>query len=73
MGAQATAALPSFSKDGRRLAFRSRVSSETWLVPDEIFAESVEELRLWVEGEYGDLDQPREDQVKFSIDVAQFA
>jgi Tol biopolymer transport system component len=27
MGAHATAALPSFSKDGRRLAFRSRVSS----------------------------------------------
>jgi Tol biopolymer transport system component len=27
MGAQATAALPSFSRDGRRMAFRSRVSS----------------------------------------------
>lgn len=52
--------------------FRSRASSETWLVPDEIHAESVEELGRWVEGEYGDLDQPREDQVRFAIDAARF-
>ena len=50
----------------------SRVSSETWNIPDPVFAASLEELRTWVDREYGDLDQQREDEVRFVIDVARF-
>jgi hypothetical protein len=32
----------------------------------------MKELRTWVEGEYGDLEGPREDEVRFAIDIARF-
>lgn len=52
--------------------FSSRVYSDSWNIPDEVYRASLEELRAWVEHEYGDLDRPREDQVRFVIDVARF-
>lgn len=52
--------------------FASRVSSNTWEVPDHVFDSSLKELRAWVEREAGDLDQPRSDEVRFVIDVAHF-
>lgn len=52
--------------------FNSRVYSDAWNIPDEIFSSSLEDLRVWVAREYGDLDQPREEQVRFVIDVARF-
>lgn len=52
--------------------FESRVSSDAWEVPDPIFDASLKELRAWVEGEYSDLDEPREEEVRFSIDVVNF-
>ena len=50
----------------------SRSFSDAWDVPDDHHAAIVEELRAWVEQEYGDLDQPREDPVRFMIDVIRF-
>lgn len=52
--------------------FASRVNSDTWDVPDDVFEASMQELRAWVENEYGDLDQPLEDEVRFVIDVVRF-
>lgn len=53
--------------------FESRIYSDSWDIPDEIFGASLEELRTWLDDEYGDLDQPREDEVRFAIDVARFS
>jgi ubiquinone/menaquinone biosynthesis C-methylase UbiE len=52
--------------------FASRVSSDTWDIPDAAFDASLRELRAWVEKEYGDLDRPYEDEVRFAIDIARF-
>ena len=52
--------------------FAGRVCSDAWDIPEDIFEASVKELRAWVEREYGDLDQPRADEVRFVIDVARF-
>ena len=52
--------------------FSSRIYSDSWEIPDDIFDASMKELRAWVEHEYGDFDQPREDEVRFAIDVARF-
>jgi ubiquinone/menaquinone biosynthesis C-methylase UbiE len=52
--------------------FASRISSETWDVPDALFEESMKELRAWVTAEYGNLDQEIKDEVRFLIDVARF-
>jgi ubiquinone/menaquinone biosynthesis C-methylase UbiE len=52
--------------------FESRIYSDSWEVPDAIFDASLKELRTWVDNEYGDLDQTREDEVRFAIDVARF-
>jgi SAM-dependent methyltransferase len=53
--------------------FAARVYSDSWEIPDAVFDASLNELGTWVEGEYGDLDEPREDEVRFSIDVARFS
>jgi SAM-dependent methyltransferase len=53
--------------------FASRIYSDSWEIPDPIFEASIDELRTWVLHEFSDLDQPREDEVRFSIDVARFA
>ena len=52
--------------------YAGRVFSDTWSVPEEIFQESLVEIRNWVDQEYGDLDQEREDTVRFVFDVASF-
>lgn len=52
--------------------FSSRVYSETWDLPDDIFDASMKELRAWALREFGNLDQQLEDQVRFVINVARF-
>ena len=52
--------------------FASRTYSETWDIPDDIFDASMDEVRTWAEGEYGDLDKALEDQLRFAIDVVRF-
>ena len=52
--------------------FASRTSSDSWEVPDDVFEASMKELRAWTEAEFGDLDRPREDEVRFTIDIARF-
>ena len=52
--------------------FGSRIYSDSWEIPNPVFDASIQELRAWVENEYVDLDQPREDEVRFSIDIARF-
>lgn len=52
--------------------FASRQSSDTWDIPDDIFDASLKELRAWVEGEFKDLDQEIENEVRFVIDVVRF-
>ena len=52
--------------------FESRVSSETWDLPDAIFGGSMKELRAWAVAEYGNLDKELEDHVRFLIEVARF-
>lgn len=50
----------------------ARVSSETWDIPADIFDLSINELRLWAEQEFGNLDQEIKDEVRFVIHVARF-
>lgn len=52
--------------------FESRVYSDTWFVPEPLYQASLAELRAWVTREYGDLDQEREDTVRFFFDAAYF-
>ena len=52
--------------------FASRIYSDSWDIPNPVFDASIKELRSWVEQEYGDLDQPRADEVRFAIDIAVF-
>jgi len=52
--------------------FESRIYSDSWDIPNPLFDASMKALRTWVEHEYEDLDQPREDDVSFAIDAARF-
>jgi len=52
--------------------FESRVYSDAWEIPDPTFDISLKQLRAWVENEYGDLDAPRADEVRFTIDIVHF-
>lgn len=52
--------------------FESRIFSDAWEIPDALFEASMNELRRWLEDQYNDLDEPRADEVRFSIDVARF-
>jgi len=52
--------------------FAARIYSDSWDIPNPVFDASIQELRTWVENEYGDLDQPRQDEVRFAIDIARF-
>lgn len=52
--------------------FSSRIYSDAWHIPDDVHAASLEVLRAWTIHQYGDLDQPREDQVRFVINIARF-
>jgi len=53
--------------------FASRIYSDSWDIPNPVFDASIEELRSWVDREYGDLDQPRADEVRFAIDIVRFS
>jgi ubiquinone/menaquinone biosynthesis C-methylase UbiE len=61
-----------FTLQGELERFASRIASDTWEVPDDLFDASQDELRDWVRQEYADLDQPRQDELRFAIDVAHF-
>ena len=61
-----------FTLRGELERFASRIASDTWEVPDDLFDASQDELRDWVRQEYTDLDQPRQDELRFAIDVAHF-
>ena len=50
----------------------SRVFSDTWEVPDDIFEASIAELREWAEQTYGDLNAARREEHQFLLDVARF-
>jgi ubiquinone/menaquinone biosynthesis C-methylase UbiE len=52
--------------------FAARIYSDSWEIPDAIFKASLEDLRSWVEHEYGNLDQQLQDEVRFTIDMARF-
>ena len=52
--------------------FQSRIFSDSWDVPDALFDRSLADLRTWIENEYGDLDEPHEDQLQFAITLARF-
>jgi ubiquinone/menaquinone biosynthesis C-methylase UbiE len=48
-----------------------RTWSQTWNVPDDIFAESVRRLRAWAESSYGDkIDAPYTARLSFKVAVA---
>ena len=49
----------------------SRTWSQTWNIPDDIFAESMRRLRAWAETTYGDkLDTPFTTRLSFKVAVA---
>lgn len=52
--------------------FASRIGSDAWEVPDALFEASLQDLRAWVDDEYGSLDETREDQQLFAIQIARF-
>ncbi len=52
--------------------YASRILSDTWDIADDIFESSIQDLRTFAEHEYGDLDQPLEDEVRFFIDLVRF-
>jgi ubiquinone/menaquinone biosynthesis C-methylase UbiE len=52
--------------------FATRTYSDSWEIPDASFESSIEELRTWADSEYGELDEQRQDEVRFSIDLARF-
>jgi ubiquinone/menaquinone biosynthesis C-methylase UbiE len=52
--------------------FASRIYSDSWDIPEAVHQASLKELRAWVDREYGDLDRPREDEVRFVIDAVRF-
>lgn len=52
--------------------FQNRVYSDTWSIPDKLYQASLEELQSWITHEYGDLEQEREDTVRFVFDAAYF-
>ena len=51
----------------------SRVYSDTWEVPDDVFAASLAEMRAWAASEYGDLNRPQQEEQRFLLDVVRFA
>jgi ubiquinone/menaquinone biosynthesis C-methylase UbiE len=49
-----------------------RVYSETWVVPDDVFQQTIEELRAWAAENYADLSQPEQIEQHFVFDVIHF-
>lgn len=52
--------------------FSDRVYSNTWDIPDQVFAESLVALRDRMEAEFGDLSQQFDDQLHYVIDAVHF-
>jgi ubiquinone/menaquinone biosynthesis C-methylase UbiE len=52
--------------------YASRVNSNSWDIPDDVYNASVEELRAWVNREIGDLNLSRAEEVRVVINVARF-
>jgi len=52
--------------------FQTRVYSDTWKIPDDVFEASVQILHARMVAEYGDLNRQLEDEVRFAIDVVRF-
>lgn len=52
--------------------YQTRVYSDMWKIPDDIFEASLQELSARMKSDYDSLDQQLEDEVRFAIDVARF-
>ena len=52
--------------------YETRVYSDLWNIPDDIFEESIPQLRARLVREYGSLDEQVQDEVRFVIDVIRF-
>jgi SAM-dependent methyltransferase len=50
----------------------SRVDSDTWEVPNDVFDQTLAELRAWAVHEYGDLAQPHTVERRFMLDIVHF-
>jgi SAM-dependent methyltransferase len=53
--------------------FGARIYSDSWDLPNPVFDASIQELQSWAEKEFGNLDQPHTDEVRFAIDIARFS
>ena len=49
-----------------------RIFSDTWDVPEAVMRPTVEELRVWAEQTYGDLNEPHAVERLFTLDIARF-
>jgi len=52
--------------------YESRISSDTWYIPEAIYQASLEELRLWAKHEFEDLNKEHEETSRFVFDMASF-
>ena len=50
----------------------SRTHSHTWDVPDEVLANSLDELKSWALNKYGDLDKVYEEEACFILDITRY-
>lgn len=50
----------------------NRTHSHTWDVPDDVLAESLEELKAWATREFGSLDKCFDEEACFMLDVSRF-
>jgi SAM-dependent methyltransferase len=50
----------------------SRTNSNTWDIPDDIFAAALAETQAWAAAEYPGLDRPFVHQSRFVVDVVKF-
>jgi ubiquinone/menaquinone biosynthesis C-methylase UbiE len=52
--------------------YASRINSNSWDIPEDVYNASVAELRAWVNRETGDLNLPCAEEVRFVINVVRF-
>lgn len=52
--------------------FQSRVYSDTWQVPDELYEPGMQALQAWTSETFGTLDRDVDDQVRFVMDIFSF-
>ena len=50
----------------------SRVCSDAWDVPDEVFEATFEEITAWTKNEIGPLDRPITEERRFTLRIARF-